>query len=193
MLTSQVLFYLLIVIKSIPHCGAQLNFLHSGSLPWMLTGTLNDSSLCLKIRSLPVHVAFKTFHDLLFPLWSATFPGPLHQTVHTNQLLIFLLLEISPRPFFLHLTDSNPPSLNLMTKLGAPPPWPYDTWCIPVSYHPYVTLYYNYRLMHFSLLHSSPSIWCFQSWRKMVAYTVMQWFVFRKNAGSFWHTLRAKL
>ena len=47
--------------------------------------------------------------------------------------------------------------------------------------------------MHFSLLHFSPSIWCFQSWRKMVAYTVMQWFVFRKNSGSFWHTLRAEL
>ena len=47
--------------------------------------------------------------------------------------------------------------------------------------------------MHFSLLHFPPSIWCFQSWRKTLAYTVMQWLVFWKNAGSFWHTLRAEL
>lgn len=130
------------------------------------------------------------WHSRLFMAFRFHFHLPL-SLVHFTKLHIpsdcFSSSTWNLLPTFLHLIDSNPPSLTLITKLSASPLQPYDTLYIPVFYHLHVTLYFNYLLIH--IPSHPPSLWCFQSRRQMVAYTVMQFFDFRKNAGSFGHTL----
>lgn len=121
---------------------------------------------------------FITFHLHIRLLLS------IQQTAHTKWLFFFLLLKIYLLPFFLHLIDSNPPSLNLTNKLSASLLWPSDTLYIPISYHLHVTLYCSFN--SYSSPHSAPPpLWCLQSRGKIVACTVMQFFVFRKKCWKF--------